>query len=357
MDLTRRELMAGGLVTLSALQALAFGNDKQEPEGRPMGIVAYCYSLRLSADRARGADAGLNDPIAFVKHCQERGAGGVQINLGARDSAYVARLREKIAALHMYLEGIVRLPQERTEVDRFAREVATAKEAGAKVLRSVLLGTRRYETFETAAAFRAWAERAWQALVLAEPVIARQDMHLAIENHKDLRAEELLPLLKRLNSRHVGVCVDLANSIALLEDPLEVVEAYAPWAFTTHMKDVAVFEHQDGFLLGEVPLGEGILDLKKITSLLRQARPEIHLNLEMITRDPLKVPCLTPKYWATFETLPGRHLARTMSWVRKHQPREPPLMSSLTPEQKLALEETNVQKSLAYARKHLASGY
>ena len=172
-----------------------------------------------------------------------------------------------------------------------------------------------------------------------------------------MRADELLPVLKRLSSRHVGVCVDTANSIALLEDPLDVIEAYAPWAFSTHIKDVSVAEYEEGFLLGEPPLGEGILDLNKIVALFRRARPEIHLNLEMITRDPLKVPCLTPKFWATFESLPGRHLARTMSWVRKHgsrQPRAP--MSSLTPEQKLALEERNVQKSLAYARKHLARG-
>ena len=354
MNLTRRELLASGL---AMLPVLASGSERQDTEARPMGIVAYCYSLRLSADRAGGPHAGLNDPIAFVEHCRQRGAGGVQISLGVRDSAYTARLRDKIAALHMYLEGIVRLPKDRTDADRFAQEVATAKEAGARVLRTVLLGTRRYETFETAAAFRDWTDRAWQSLVLAEPIIAGHDMRLAIENHKDLRTEELLPLLKRLSSRHVGVCVDLANSIALLEDPLEVVDAYAPWAFSTHMKDVAVYQYDDGFLLGEVPLGEGILDLKKITGTLRQARPEIHLNLEMITRDPLKVPCLTTRYWATLENLPGRHLARTMSWVRKHQPpQRPALVNRLTQEQKLALEESNVQKSLAYARKHLVSG-
>ena len=47
-------------------------------------------------------------------------------------------------------------------------------------------------------------------------------------------------------------------------------------------------------------------------------RPEIRLNLEMITRDPLEVPCLTPKYWATFEDLPARHLARSLTMVRDH---------------------------------------
>jgi sugar phosphate isomerase/epimerase len=161
-------------------------------------------------------------------------------------------------------------------------------------------------------------------------------------------------VLKRLDSRHVGVCVDTGNSIALLEDPMEVVEAYAPWAFTTHMKDVAVEEYDEGFLLAEVPLGEGILDLKKMVAVLRRARPEIRFNLEMITRDPLKVPCLTTKYWASSESLPGRHLARTLTWVRTHRPHKPlPRVTGLDPRQQLAAEEDNVRRSLAYAREHL----
>src|SRR5262249_35728609 len=147
------------------------------------------------------------------------------------------------------------------------------------------------------------------------------------------------------------------NNLALLEDPLEVVETLAPWAYSTHLKDMAVAEYGEGFLLAEVPLGEGILDLKRIVSTLRRARPEVRLNLEMITRDPLKVPCLTPKYWATFETLPGRSLAQTLTYVRGHVPAQPlPGVSSLTLEERLAMEESNVRKSLAYARQHLGPG-
>src|SRR5262249_18069033 len=157
------------------------------------------------------------------------------------------------------------------------------------------------------------------SLTLAEPVVARHGVRLAVENHKDLRADELVGVLKRLGSRHVGACVDTGNSIALLEDPLETAEALAPWAFTTHLKDMGVQEYEEGFLLSEVPLGEGFLDLKRVVGVLRRARPEVRFNLEMITRDPLKVPCLAPKYWATFADLPGRHLARTLALVRKHK--------------------------------------
>ena len=45
------------------------------------------------------------------------------------------------------------------------------------------------------------------------------------------------------------------------EDPMEVVEALAPWAHAVHLKDVALAPHDDGFLLAEAALGGGILDI------------------------------------------------------------------------------------------------
>ena len=169
-----------------------------------------------------------------------------------------------------------------------------------------------------------------------------------------MSASTLLDFLRRADSPHIGVCVDTGNSIALLEDPLAVVKAYAPWAFSTHLKDMGVEEYADGFLLAEVPLGSGFLDLPKILDTLRRARPEIHFNLEMMTRDPLKVPCLTRKYWATFGKLPGRDLADTLRLVRTHAPKEPlPRVGNLGREQKLQKEDENVRRSLTYARQHL----
>ena len=164
----------------------------------------------------------------------------------------------------------------------------------------------------------------------------------------------MIAILKRVGNDHVGVCLDTGNSIALLEDPMEVVEALAPWAFTTHFKDMGLEEDRDGFLLAEVPLGAGILDLPRVVRALRALRPEIRFNIEMITRDPLKVPCLTEGYWVTFADLPGRHLARMISLVRNQRRSNPlPRISSLPPEDRLRAEDDNIRRCLAFARDHL----
>ncbi len=209
----------------------------------------------------------------------------------------------------MYLEGIVSLPRDQADLERFEAEIRAAKRTGVQVVRTVMLSGRRYETFKSVAEFRRFAESSAHSLKLAAGVVAREGVQLAVENHKDWRADEMIRILKQSGNDHIGVCLDTGNSIALLEDPMEVVEALAPRAFTTHFKDMALEEYPQGFLLSEVPLGTGVLDLPRVIRVLRAARPEIRLNLEMITRDPLKVPCLSEGYWATFPDLPGKDVA------------------------------------------------
>jgi sugar phosphate isomerase/epimerase len=318
-----------------------------------LGLVLYSFAVRLAADKAGGPTASLNDPLVFLEHCHQLGAGGIQTPFGTRDRSYTSRLRAKAESYGLYLEGIIRLPRDRADLERFTAEARTAVEVGARVLRTTLLSGRRYEVFDSAAAFQAARAQALQSLAFAEPVVARHGLCLAVENHKDFRTDELTALLKRLDSRHVGVCVDTGNNLALLEDPHEVVEALAPWASTVHLKDMAVAECEDGFLLSEVPLGEGMLDLTQIVGTLRRAQPKIQFGLEMITRDPLRVPCLTPRYWKTLGTLPGRDLARTLALARRQKTGQLPRLSGLTRVQQLAAEDANVRKSLAYAAKHL----
>lgn len=345
MRATRREWFAACAAGWATWAAGAVAQQR-------LGVVIHSFGIRSSADRKRRAETGINDPLTFLEHCRSLGAGGIQTSIGNRDAAYVRKLRNSLESGGLYLEGSVRLPQDQADCDRFRREVQTAREAGVSVLRTVMLSGRRYETFDSLERFQQWAARATRSLEWAEKIVAEKKMLLAVENHKDWRSDELVNILKKLDSRFVGTCVDTGNSIALLEDPLETARLLAPWAFTTHLKDMAVAEHDGGFLLSEVPLGTGFLDLPGIIALLQKARPGIRFNLEMITRDPLQIPCLNSRYWTTFGDLPGRHLAQTLTMVRKHKSALPRI-SGLPLERQLAQEQANVEKSLVYAHARL----
>ena len=350
MDMTRRQLLAAGAAALAMPSASSAAPD---PQPSRMGVVIHSYMIRAAREKGR-----FDDPVAFLEHCHKLGAAGVQVGLGLRERDDARAVREKAGALGMYFEGMARLPRSPSERARFAAELKAAELAGAEVVRAVLLGGRRYEAFDSTASFRKFSDEAFASLALAAEVLEAEGspVRLAIENHKDFRAEELAAMLGRIGSDRVGVCLDTGNSIALLEDPMEVVEALAPWAFTTHFKDMGVREYERGFLLSEVPLGEGFLDLPRIVRVLRRARPGIRFNLEMITRDPLKVPCLSPGYWATFEDLPARHLARSLTTVRDHPPKRAlPLVAGLSLEEQFKAEDDNVRRCLARARDILES--
>jgi len=187
------------------------------------------------------------------------------------------------------------------------------------------------------------------------PIVEKHRIPLAIENHKDWLIPHMLERLKHIGSEYVGVCIDTNNSFALLEDPMDVVEAYAPWAHAVHLKDMAVCEYQDGFLLADVALGEGALDLRGIVEIILKAKPGMKFSAEMSTRNPLKVPCLGEKYWATLGDVPGVNLARAMRYVRAHASAKEtlPNIDNLSLDEQVKLEEQNIRKCLRYAAEHL----
>jgi len=254
----------------------------------------------------------------------------------------------------MYLEVMAELPKT-DDTSGFEGSVVAAKLAGALCIRVACLNGRRYETFSRLADWQAFAAESRAAIERALPIAEKHRLPIAIENHKDWTLDEMVALLKEKSSEFLGVCLDTGNNIALLDDPMAVVEGLAPYAISTHFKDIAVEPYADGFLLSEVPLGEGMLDLQRIAATLAKARPATRLSIEMITRNPLKIPCLTDAYWATFPDRNGQYLARTLALVRKTAERLEPLprVDGLSLGARYRLEDDNIKQCLYYAREKL----
>lgn len=318
-----------------------------------LGIVVYALGIHQRANWS-GRHAGLAPALALLEECNRLGAGGIQCPFGPRDLPCLGEIRRRAERLGMHVEAIVDPPGDRADLARFENDLRAARQAGAALARSVIMPGRRYEQFQSLDEFRQFQQRGRRSLELAEPVLARHRFQLAVENHKDERVQERLDTLERLASPWIGLCVDVGNNVALLEDPLETARAFAPFALTVHLKDMAAREDPRGWLLGDMALGEGFLDLQAIVGVLRAAKPKIVFNLETITRDPLPLPVHTEAYWAT---LPGERagsLGRMAALVQA-RPRDAPLasISGLPLPQQLAAERRNVERSLSYARARL----
>lgn len=284
------------------------------------------------------------------------GAAGAHGGMTQIDLDWARRTRRMKEELDMYVEIQTFLPREDPAV--FDHAVNVAREAGATSLRVVCLLGRRYEMFDTLAGWKTAVEGFHRQIATALPIVEKYKMPLAIENHKDWRADEQVALMRQYSSEYLGVSLDTGNNLTVLEDPMEAVEKLAPYTFNVHLKDMAAEECEHGYLLSEVPLGEGMLDIRRMVDTIRRAKPDVRYSLEMITRDPLEVPCLTDKYWATFDDVNGIHLARLLSRLRAHRPQAPlPRITGLTPEERYALEMDFVERSITYACDHLGLAY
>jgi 3-oxoisoapionate decarboxylase len=284
------------------------------------------------------------DTLEFLEHANSLGAAGIQTALTNLEPAYLDKVERRLKETGMFLEVMAGLP--RVEMERFVQTMEAAKRLGALCVRSACLGGRRYENFNTLEEWKKFVSESKAALARAVPVAGKLKVPFAIENHKDWTVDEMVPLLKSYSSEYFGVCLDTGNNISLLDDPMEVVERLAPYALSTHIKDMGVAGYEDGFLLSEVPVGHGMLDIPKIVAMVEKARPKTRMTLEMITRDPLKVPVFTDKYWATFPDRNGVFLARTMRMVHAKKSKLP-VLTGKSKEEQMREEEQNVRKCLA----------
>jgi sugar phosphate isomerase/epimerase len=297
------------------------------------------------------------EPIDLVDLAHNLGLGVVETRLTAYDADAVKALRQKVESYGMRVILDTPLPRDANDVERFDTNVAACKNAGAVSLHAAMT-QRRYEEFDTFDAFKARFEACQRQVMLAEPVLRKHRVQLGIENHKGWRSAEQAAWLKRVSSEWVGVHLDFGNNISLCEPPEQTLENLAPYAVAGHIKDMAVQPYDDGFLLSEVPLGEGVIDLPHWVNTLRAKNVSFAFDLETITRDPLKIPIFTKKYWATFDDsyspLPGRDVAATFDFVRKHPPENPlPRTTGLSVAEQAKLEDENNRKSIDYARARL----
>ena len=323
--MTRRTLIAS-----SAAFAVAAGAQTRSK----FGIATTCY---MTVRRFR-------DTLEFLEHANSIGAAGIQTALTSLEPAYLDKVERRLKDTGMYLEVMSGLPK--VEMAGFVQTMEAAKRLGALCVRSACLGGRRYETFSSLEDWKKFVADSKAAIARAVPIAQKIRLPFAIENHKDWTIDEMVPILKSYSSDYFGVCLDTGNNMALIDDPMEVVERLAPFAVSTHIKDMGVNEYEEGFLLSEVPNGQGMLDLPKIMGIVERARPKTRMTLEMITRDPLKIPVFTDKYWATFPDRNGLYLARTMRMVRAKKSKLP-MISGLSKEEQFKVEEQNVRRCLA----------
>lgn len=295
----------------------------------------------------------------IIEYCHEKGLGAAHTTLPLDlNAAGVKKIADQVNRYDMRLTVGLRTPRLEADLPQYEAAVKAASEMDGRVVcvHDPFSG-RRYEQFKSATEWHKFFDGCKAGVRLVEPILRKYKMPLAIENHKGFRSQELADWVKATGSEYVGVCLDLVNSVALIETPQQTIDTLAPYTIFVSFKDIGVDFYDQGILLSEVPFGDGHLDLGGIVARFQKQNPRMLFQLEMLTRDPLKVPIFTEAYWNIYDDrspVPPRDLARLIEWIRKHPPKRPlPATSGLSPEGVLVLEDELNQRCIDYARAYL----
>lgn len=118
------------------------------------------------------------------------------------------------------------------------------------------------------------------------PLLDQTGIRLALENHTDAYASEVIWLIEAVGHPLVGACVDTVNPMMVGEDPMQAIEALTPYAFTNHFRDSIIDQTPYGCRIVGCALGDGDLDLKRAYELLKTAPHLDRLNIEIALDAP-----------------------------------------------------------------------
>jgi sugar phosphate isomerase/epimerase len=136
---------------------------------------------------------------------------------------------------------------------------------------------------------------------------ATAGLSLALENHGDLRARDILDLFARVDRPNLGVCLDNVNLIRVGDDMLEGTRLLAPHTLLVQLKD-----HLPGDPMvtgGPVctALGEGVADLPALVRILAEAGFDGPVCVEIASLGPGDVDELAM-------------IDRSVAWLRANLP-------------------------------------
>ncbi len=106
-------------------------------------------------------------------------------------------------------------------------------------------------------------------------------VRLALENHTETYASEILWVLDQVDHPMVGACVDTVNAVPVLEDPMVAIEMLVPRSFTNHFCDHRIDRDEFGCRFHGVACGDGDIDLVRAYELIRTRSSMDRINVEV----------------------------------------------------------------------------
>ncbi len=205
------------------------------------------------------------------------------------------RFREQAESMSLYLEVGIPSPNPIHHERREGRSITPREHARdlARHLEAVAaLGCRharayvgdRHDRFRVDPDWTTQQAATLEVLGLLRPLLRSMHLRVALENHADLTADELLRFVETAGTDIAGVTLDTGNLVLRLDDPIEATERLAPLVLCTHIKDAVLAFTDRGLCWQARPIGSGVMPITEILARLTAANPGVNLSIELHPR-------------------------------------------------------------------------
>jgi len=190
---------------------------------------------------------------------------------------------------------------------------------------------------------------------------AAQDagIKFAFENHAgDLRTEELLALIHEAGTDICGALYDPANALWAMEDPMEALKKLGSTIICTSVRDVAVWETDEGATFQGMAIGEGMLDYILFSETMAELCPGVPLHVETISNSARRIPFLKSEFWKGFPDLPAAGIIDFLKLAKKGKPQKiiAPPIGMAQKDFDIELQQSELLKSFDYLRRNCNAG-
>lgn len=290
------------------------------------------------------------------------------IDPGTKDPAHWKQVKEAAARLGLHLEtgGGGVLPQTpaafNASVQLLRDGIRRAAGMGSPLVRTLLASDREHLPPGPPAQH---IETMIRLLRTVRTEAMDAGIKFALENHKELLCWETRQVIDGAGKEFVGSYLDTGNPVFVMEDPLQAVETLGPVAVMLHLRDSVVYESRNGIAVQWVPLGEGVVDFKRIIAKAREICPPIHVYIKPITgRPPAILPCFDPEFMQKYSDLRAADFARFLALAKSGHPYESHMViedvPGKTPEPIAAAlqyqQKEHMERGIEYGKKILDLG-
>jgi 3-oxoisoapionate decarboxylase len=328
----------------------------------PIGFNTYCLrAFRWPDLKLLEYAASLKLDAVFLQD---------SLDPAAQDPAHWREVKDAAQRLGLKLEtgGGASLPRDLNDIQppvaALRNNIKRAAAMGSPVVRTLIAGDRYAlpkgvpidKIIETMIkVYRAVRSEAMDAGV-----------KLAVENHKELLCWQTKQVIEGAGNEFVGSYLDTGNPVFVMEDPMETVETLGPLAVSFHLRDSVIYETKNGAAVQWVPLGEGVIDFKKLVARGRELCPNVNVHIKPITgRKPAVMAYLDQQWMRDWHDVKASSLARFITLAKNGHPYEremviEDIVGQQRPEPyRAALEyqqKEHMERSVEYGKKTLDLG-